>query len=95
MTTNQILKETRIGRDGREMSVKIEAGYFVISGGEYGPHRLAIGHTSDERLAAHWDGYTRENGWRPKLDALMMRDIDGEMMCFLAVGSPKSWRNRR
>jgi hypothetical protein len=38
-------------------------------------------------LAAHWDGYCRENGWRPTLDTLVDRKMpNGETMTFLAVG---------
>ena len=87
MTTTQILKNTRTGRDGRTLTCRIDNGDFVMAGGEWGEHRLAIAHTSDARLAAHWDGYCRENGWRPKLDTLVDRKMpNGETMTFLAVG---------
>jgi len=95
---NDILKMTRTGRDGRTLRCRIEAGYFVLSGGEWGEHRLAIAHTDDKRLAAHWDGYCSENGWikpRPERGMYEGRTASGEALCFIAVGSPQSWRNRR
>ncbi len=91
---NDILNTTRYGRNGRELTLTITDRGFTMSGGEYGEHALAIAHTSDERLRTHWDGYCRENGWRPA-PTFYEKEISGERLCFIAVGSPQSWRNRK
>ena len=91
---NQILNTTRKGRNGRELSLTITDTGFTMSGGKYGVHSLAIGHTSDARLIAHWDGYCRENGWRPVMTQAEMRKRweHNERDAFNAItGSPASW----
>lgn len=97
MTINSILNTTRTGRDGLKMSLTIEDGMFVMSGGKWGRHTLSIAHTDDRRLSAHWDGYCEASGWiRPRPERGMYeKAVNGEALCFIAVGSVKSWRNRK
>ena len=95
---NQILNTTRTGRNGRELTLTITDDGFTMAGGEYGSHTLAIAHTSDARLIAHWDGYCRENGWRPVMTQAEMRKRwehearTGERLCEIGMGgSAASW----
>lgn len=92
---NDILNTTRTGRDGLKMTLKIEAGSFVMEGGKWGRHTLSIAHTDDRRLRAHWDGYCQASGWIEGRGAdFYEREVSGERMCFIALGSAKSWRRR-
>lgn len=93
---NKILNTTR--KAGRyTMTLTMDNGDFVMDGGKWGRHTLSMAHTTDARLIAHWDGYTKASGWREIMTQDEMRarweaSAKGADPFNAMTGSPASWK---